>query len=690
MSAALLDSLDADAADAAVFEPRWLRVCSFAAASAVASFGAVGLAAAVAGIYRAYLVFPLGAVVWVGLLVLARPLLGAPGATARNAQIVSAVAALFAGGMTLWGIRHASQHVLINRDGGAYTNAGRWIALHGNLRVAAAVGPFAHQPGVTFGSFAMYPNKSGVLSFQFAHLLPALMAEAHGLGGDRLMFAATPIIGGAALLAFFVAAWRLLRNPYVALAALVSFAFLLPELSFSRDSYSEIPMQLLLFTALWILTDSGAFSRPRVTFVAGVLLGMLQAARIDALVSLTGVGVLFALMWLRAGARDRRPIALGAGACAIGLVPGIVLGVTDVTLRSNQYLRDLKSNVKLLGALMVASVVFALILVAVVPPIARRVRRIPAWVEWAAAALVAVIGFGLWFVRPVAQHVHGAANPLVAGLQQAANVTVDPTRNYAERSMVWMSWYAGPIALAAALIAGALLVRALVRGRMWFALAGIALLAPSSAVYLWKPNISTDQIWVMRRYLFSALPLVTLLAFGLVAALLQFRPSGMPRYVPVGAAVVIGAIAVGYPISTVEPVRDIAEQRGDLLAVRDACHIMGSEAAVVVLQGPTGLLFQWAPQTLRGWCNVPVAVMPRAIPNRGALLAQLEASWKKAGRTLWVIADAPATIRDAIPTAVPLRRAPTVINPYLLERTVVRRPSHYMAEQLSLVMAPVP
>ena len=217
--------------------------------------------------------FPIGFLVWLGLLALARPLLAAPGATSRNAHVVSAAAVVFAGAMSLWGIRHASQHVLINRDGGAYTNAGRWIALHGTLRVAAAVGPFARQPGLTFGSFAMYPNKSGTLSFQFAHLLPALLAEAHDLGGDRLMFAATPIIGGAALLAFFVAAWRLLRNPFVALAAVVSFAFLLPEISFSRDSYSEIPMQVLLFTALWILADLGTFRRPRIALVAGLVLG---------------------------------------------------------------------------------------------------------------------------------------------------------------------------------------------------------------------------------------------------------------------------------------------------------------------------------------------------------------------------------------------------------------------------------
>ncbi len=701
MSEALLDSLDADAdADAergvergapnrVAFEPRWLRALAFGGASAVASLGAVGLTTAVAGVYRSYLVFPLGLVVWIGLLAIARPLLVAPGATTRRAHVVSALAVLFAGIMSLWAIRHASQHVLINRDGGAYTNAGRWIALHGNLSVAAAVGPFAHQAGVTFGSFAMYPNKSGTLSFQFAHLLPALLAEAHDLGGDRLMFAATPLIGGAALIAFFVVAWRLLRNPFVALAALVSFAFLLPELSFSRDSYSEIPMQLLLFTALWILSDLDVFRRPRVTFVAGVMLGMLQAARIDALVSLMGLGLLFALMWLRAGTRDRHAVAVSAGACALGLVPGIVLGVTDVTLRSNQYLRDLKSNVKLLGALMVASIVFALIAVAIVPFIARRIRHVPSAVESIAAIVVLLVGFGAWVIRPAVQHVHGASNLLIAGLQQAARVKVDPTRNYAERSVVWLSWYLGPVAIAAAIIGGALLVRALIRGEQWFALAAIALLAPSSAVYLWKPNISTDQIWVMRRYLFSALPLVTLLVFGLVAALLRFAPAGIPRAVPIAAAVLIGAIAVGYPISTVDPVRNIAEQRGDLLAVRDACHIVGSDAAIVVLQGPTGLLFQWAPQTLRGWCNVPVAVMPLAIPNRGALLAQIAQGWKKAGRTLWVIADAPTTIRTAIPAAK-VQKAPTVINPYLLERTLLRRPSHYMGEQLSLVMAPVP
>ena len=684
--------IDAGAADRVEFEPRWLRAIAFAAAAAVASFGAVGLAAAVAGVYRAYIVFPLGAVAWIALLVLARPVLRDAGARAPGAQVVAGLGVVFVVAMAAWNVRHASQHVLINRDPGAYTNAGRWIAVHGNLQVSAATGAFAHQAAVTFGSFAMYPTSSGVLSFQFAHLLPALLAVAHDLGGDRLMFAATPLLGAVALLAFFVAAWRVLRNPLVALAALVSFAFLLPEVSFSRDSFSEIPMQVLLFTALWILADRRSFRRPRVVLVVGLLLGLLQAARIDALVALAGLPLLFAVAFVSAAPADRRSVAVGSGACALGLAPGIALGFTDVVLRSNGYFHDLRSDVNQLVVLVVASIVLSALVVALVPRLARRVSRLPAGLDWTAAGVVAVIGFGAWFARPRLQHVHGAANLLVSGLQQAAHVTVDPTRNYAERSMVWMSWYLGPVALAAAIVAAALVVRALMRGQSWYALAGIALLGPAAAVYLWRPNISTDQIWVMRRYLFSALPLLTLLAFGLVAACARVRLRSMPRLVPIAVAVVIGAAAVASPISTVAAVPNITEQRGDALALRDACRTVGPRAAIVLLQGSTGLLYEWVPQSLRGWCNVPVAVMPASTPNRAAVLTQLAAGWASDGRTLWVVADRDATIRGAAP-AVPaagVHHTPDVTNPYLLRRTVVRRPDDYLPEHFSLVMAPVP
>ena len=82
---------------------------------------------------------------------LARPILVAPGSTARRAQIVAAAGVVFVVGISVWNARHASQHILINRDGGAYTNTARWLALHGNLRISAAVGPFATAPGLGSG-----------------------------------------------------------------------------------------------------------------------------------------------------------------------------------------------------------------------------------------------------------------------------------------------------------------------------------------------------------------------------------------------------------------------------------------------------------------------------------------------------------------------------------------------------------
>ena len=243
--------------------------------------------------------------------------------------------------------------------------------------------------------------------------------------------------------------------------------------------------------------------------------------------------------------------------------------------------------------------------------------------------------------------------------------------------------------VAAAIVAAALLLRDLLRGRRLHTLAGVALLAPASAVYLWKPNISTDQIFVMRRFLFSAIPLFVLLAFGLVAALLQHTPKSMPRAIPVVVAVFIAFWGLWYPISVVKSVPNITEQRGDLLTLRDACQKMGTNAAVVVLQAPPSLLYEWAPQPVRGWCNVPVAIMPSDVPGRDAALAKLATEWKAAGRDLWVVADSPEAIHAVVPGAK-VQETPVVTNPFFLQRTLLHRPGDYTPEQLSFALAQVP
>ena len=165
--------------------------------------GAVGLVLALNGWYRPVLAFPIGGAAWLGVLALARPVLAGPerlGSTAGHAHAYAAfgVAAIVA--ITGWNLAHASTHVLIDRDGGSYANTGRWIARDGSLAVKPGVGPFAREPTVGFDSQAVYQMPDGALQFQFAHLLPVILAEAHAIAGDRGLFHAPELLGGFALL----------------------------------------------------------------------------------------------------------------------------------------------------------------------------------------------------------------------------------------------------------------------------------------------------------------------------------------------------------------------------------------------------------------------------------------------------------------------------------------------------------
>ena len=197
--------------------------------------------------------------------------------------------------------------------------------------------------------------------------------------------------------------------------------------------------------------------------------------------------------------------------------------------------------------------------------------------------------------------------------------------------MVWMSWYLGPFTIAAAIIAAALLARAVLRRRWLDALAGRRVAGPASALYLWRASAYPDQVWVERRYLDSALPLITVLAFGLVVALARWRPGAVPRAVPMIAAAALGVVAVAAPIRAVAPVRNMTEQRGNLGAIEDACRIIGPRAAVVVLRSPVNRVDLTAPQTLRGWCGADVAVMNPKTPDTAAL-ARLAAAWSRSRR----------------------------------------------------------
>src|SRR5262249_53455901 len=158
-------------------------------------------------------------------------------------------------------------------------------------------------------------------------------------------------------------------------------------------------------------------------------------------------------------------------------------------------------------------------------------------------------------------------------------------------------------ALLAAIAGAAFMTRELILGRNRRTLAFVAVLGPASALYIWRASAVPDHIWVMRRYIVSALPLFVLLVFWFVAwisrAHLRAPVRGLVR---IGAAA-LAIAAFAWPFVTTLPVASMSEQRGYLDVVRRTCGVIGRDSAVVVLSEPTDLIDQWTPQTLRSWCD---------------------------------------------------------------------------------------
>jgi hypothetical protein len=689
------------AADGSIAPPLWLELIAFAAAAGLLAYGGLGLLLAINGWYRPVVVFVLGTAGLIVLLVGARaagvfaPGAGEPRASRRSAHVYAAVGIVAIVGITGLNVKHASHHVLINRDGGAYVTAGRWIARDGSLEIDAKNGPFDNQPSLRFSSWAVSDDGDGNLQIDFAHLLPAVLAQAFAIGGERGLLHAPALLGGVVLLAFFVLAWRLIRRPLFALSAALALGLVIPQVSFTRDAYSEIPTQILLFTALWLLVGNGKrfLPSPRVALLAGLFLGATQMARIDALLHLAGVPLLCGIAWL-ANRQDpvrRRSTTLAIGALFAGMLPGLLIGFWDVIYRSGTYWDRHSDEVYGLVGALFASVLATLVMVAVWPPVA---RRLPAahrqTLGRVVGVFVAAAGIGVWLLRPHLFKTHGRGVPVLAGLQQREGLPVDITRTYYEQSLTWMQWYLGPLTIALALLACGFLANALIQGRYKRALASLAVLGPGSLLYLYEVNAVPDHVWTDRRFLVSAIPALILLALGLAAELFASGARAHSRawVAPVVrvAAVAAAVVVVAYPFNALRPVSEMTEEYGFNRVIGDVCQQVGPDAAIVYLEfDDIDLYDDWAAQSLRSWCGADVAIMRR---QDAPLVRQLAQDWEAQGRTLLAVGARPISITRVLPDAqvIPTRVA---INERLLEPTLERRPSGYTKEQLSLAVARV-
>ena len=326
--------------------PSWFVVGLVSALATLVGFGTIGLALADGGVFLPVPTLALAVVVTAALITIVAPWRLPSAAIERqrsppDSPSRSAIAA------TAFAIQHHAEHVLVDRDPGAYVTTARWMATHHNLAFHEALAGIRNTTGLLFDSPAVYDQGGGNLYFQFSHLLPTLLAEARWIGGDGLMFSTPPIIGGLGLLCFYALATRFVR-PWIALGAMAALAADLVEMHLIRDAYSELPTQALLLGGLWLLTRRGP-PRPAVACFTGLLLGATVMARVDGPVYLIAIPwpLAAALFAHRRGEAGRRAELVAAGWLVAGALLTTALGYTDVALRSTQYVHSLGYRVPL-------------------------------------------------------------------------------------------------------------------------------------------------------------------------------------------------------------------------------------------------------------------------------------------------------------------------------------------------------
>ena len=137
------------------------------------------------------------------------------------------------------------------------------------------------------------------------------------------------------------------------------------------------------------------------------------------------------------------------------------------------------------------------------------------------------------------------------------------------------------------------------------------------------------------------------------------------------------------PVLTVEPVPRLAEQAGYLDGIEAVCRRVGHDGVAVVAGRWAALTL---PQSLRGWCGIPVAALRNGASGQD--LPTLARSWAAECKTLFLVTANELVIKP-LQDVAPFEPVANLSNPYLMERVVERRPERYAGETVTLTASPV-
>lgn len=611
-----------------------------------AGFSLVAMVLLQFGAFRPVLVLPLGLV---GAAVVARGVALTRPEPVAGPRWLDGAAVLAALGFAAFNARYSAQNIDVFRDPAIYAITGQWLVHHGSLPIPVHPEVFGPVKGVSFFSQGFDPSRvPGFVQPQFGNLLSGLLAVGGWLGGERLLLRLNPLISGAALFAFYGLA-RQYAGRFWALVAVGALGVSLPELHFSRNSYSEPVTMLFVVGGLALLREAQRRGKLTGYGLAGLVLGSAVLARIDGFFFLLAVPLFAAAVLAAAPAGQRLQTARQVGVFVVAVAIPATVAMVNLIKLSPGYLHNLGSELGMISKAALAITVLGAAAVALAWRTTVLHRSAAASAKWlsevGAAAIVALAAVAatrpLWYVGRTPDAPESQTH-YITFLQKANHLPLDGTRSYAEQTMQWFWWYYGPVTLALGVLGVALGARWLLKRGDLRLVAPLAMFLPAALLYVTIPSIVPDQVWAMRRYLPVVIPGL-LLATSLVLSLIARRSRA-----GFATALLLAGIMVLFPAYASARVAGVRDGVPQLMEVDNLCRNLPADAALLL----TGTLANTYQQTARSYCDgIPVAGV--AQPTR-ALLGQVQAAALAQRRKLYVAVTNRAAIpADAMPAGTP-------------------------------------
>ncbi len=562
------------------------------------------LLSAMAGLHHAVVVAPLAIAIGLAFFKqfpnnFAIPKLSRAVAVALTLVVVGAVVS---------NVALRSNLVVAGRDGGTYANTAAFLVDGSNLFPAAIEEPFAGRD-LDFASPGFVVRDDGTFWQQFLHSTSAALGFVGELFGRGAMFSFNGLLSGIGILSLFALGRRFMAE-WWALAAATLMAVTLPYVHYSRGTFTEIATMTLIAGGLWA-GHVAIQNQPRFAFGAGLLLGGAATVRVDAwMVGVSVAALLFTTVWL-----SEQHETWVARRMLTGFALMAIVGLVDIAFFGEPYLGIVgKFLIPLVAAVIALRVLIPMTTTAEFKKLADFIQRNRHHVANLLTIVVAAALVYLWLIRPLLGPSRANNTYGLEPIQLREGLTVDTTRNYAEQSVWWLTWYIG-VPLTALGFAGfiAALRQSILKGQAAVRLAVLVFAVPAFT-YLVRPSVNPDQIWAIRRFTPVVLPGLLLFGFAMLAHFFSRQGVGTRGRGLVAAL----ALVVSLPVVFISaPLLGVADRPGVDAQFSRLCDSLGDAASVLLINDvPERPLSGLLGPPLRAWCGVSIAgAAPELAPS---------------------------------------------------------------------------